>query len=466
MQNHETDAGGGNEAGRQGYGGAEPPQGPPPRPETPPPVPPAPPGATWGGPTPPPPGAGEAPAEGRPQPGAGWALPGAAPAPAPPGTARRRGVTPLVAAVAAAALLAGGVGGGIAGWAIDRDGSSSSSSATAGGGSGANKADQAAAGSRAPDSVAGIAARTIPGTVTIKVQQQGGESTGAGFVLDKDGNILTNNHVVSGAAAGGKVQVIFSDGTTVTGTVVGTAPGYDLAVVKVEGVKNLQPLALGDSDSVAVGDAAVAIGAPFGLDNTVTSGIISAKNRPVASGGDGQQSYMNALQTDAPLNPGNSGGPLLDAQGRVIGVNSAIQSTDNGGSGGAQSGGQPGSIGLGFAIPINQAKWVADQLIQDGHATYAQLGVLPDASYQGAGARVAGGGSDGQAPVSGPAAKAGLQSGDVVTKIDGQPVADYRSLLSEVWSHKPGDQVKLTYTRGGTEHTVDVTLGQRAGEPS
>ncbi|MCF2526477.1 S1C family serine protease [Yinghuangia soli] len=379
---------------------------------------------------------------------------------------KKRRPNPLVATAVLTALLAGGVGGGIGAWIADRDDNPSSSGINAP----QSPVDPASV-NRAPESVAGIAAKALPGTVTIKTKSGSGqgaqEGTGAGFVLDDQGHILTNNHVVSLAANGGDLTVTFQDGTTVPGKIVGRAEGYDLAVVKVDGVQNLKPLPLGDSSNVAVGDAVLAIGSPYGLDGTVTTGIVSAKNRPVASGDQQQTSYMNALQTDASINPGNSGGPLLDAQGRVIGVNSAIRSA---GSGADPFGGQQsaGSIGLGFAIPVNQAKWVADTLIKTGKPVYAQVGVIPDPEYRGPGARIRQNTVQGQAPVTpgGPADQAGLKAGDVITKLGDRPVTGYEELFSEIWSHKPGEKVKVTYLRDGKEATTELTLGQREGDQS
>ncbi|WP_436771961.1 S1C family serine protease [Yinghuangia sp. YIM S09857] len=384
-------------------------------------------------------------------------------APLPP--PRRRRPNPLVATAVLTALLAGGIGGGVGAWIADRDDGKASSSVNS-----TNGPVDPASLNRAPESVAGIAATALPGTVTIKTKNGSGrgaqEGTGAGFVMDGEGHILTNNHVVSLAADGGELTVTFSDGTTVPGKIVGRAEGYDLAVVKVDGVQNLKPLPLGDSENVAVGDAVLAIGSPYGLDGTVTTGIVSAKDRPVASGDQQQTSYMNALQTDASINPGNSGGPLLDAQGRVIGVNSAIRSA---GSGSDPFGGQQaGSIGLGFAIPINQAKWVAETLIKTGKPVYAQVGVIPDPEYTGVGARIRPNAVQGQPPITpgGPADKAGLKAGDVITKLNDRPVTSYEELFSEIWSHKPGEKVKITYQRDGKESTTDVTLGQREGDQS
>lgn len=312
-----------------------------------------------------------------------------------------------------------------------------------------------------------MAAKALPSVVTIQAKSGGtdGEGgTGTGFVYDKEGHIVTNNHVVASAAEGGTLSVTFSNGKTYDAEVVGRAEGYDVAVIKLKNApSNLTPLALGDSDRVAVGDSTIAIGAPFGLSNTVTTGIISAKNRPVASGdgASGKNSYMSALQTDASINPGNSGGPLLDASGAVIGINSAIQSA---GSGYGQS--QAGSIGLGFAIPVNQAKNVAEQLIKTGKPVYPVIGATVNMQDKGEGATIAPQGSGGTPSVTpnGPAAKAGLKAGDVITAFGDHPIDSGPALISEIWTHKPGDTVKITYERGGKTATATVTLGERTGD--
>ncbi|MFI9807282.1 trypsin-like peptidase domain-containing protein [Streptomyces sp. NPDC052301] len=315
---------------------------------------------------------------------------------------------------------------------------------------------------RAPDSVAGIAARALPSVVTIHVTGSDEQGTGTGFVLDTDGHILTNNHVVAPAASGGSITVSFSTGDSVKAKVVGRDSGYDLAVVQVHGVHGLTPLPLGNSDTVKVGDPVVAIGAPFDLANTVTSGIISAKERPITAGGekgDGSDvSYVDALQTDAPINPGNSGGPLLDSRAQVVGINSAIRSAD---SGSDSEGGQAGSIGLGFAIPVNQAKRVAEELINEGHATHPVIGVILDMGYTGDGARVDDKGANGGPPVlkGGPGERAGLKPGDVITEVDGQRVHTGEELIVKIRAHRPGDRLRLVVERGGTERDVSLVLG-------
>ncbi|MGW6008775.1 S1C family serine protease [Streptomyces sp. NPDC055210] len=365
----------------------------------------------------------------------------------------------LVAAVLVAALIAGGVGGGIGYWAADRNDDSSGSTTVSSSESGGDL-------KRDAGTVANVAATALPSTVTIEAEGSNGEGgTGTGFVFDKQGHILTNNHVVAEAVESGKLSATFSNGKKYDAEVVGHAQGYDVAVIKLKNAPdNLKPLPLGNSDKIAVGDSTIAIGAPFGLSNTVTTGIISAKNRPVASS-DGSSSskasYMSALQTDASINPGNSGGPLLDAKGAVIGINSAIQSTGGGLGGTSQS----GSIGLGFAIPINQAKNVAQQLIKTGKPVYPVIGASVSLE-EGTGAKITEQGaanSDAVTP-NGPASKAGLKPGDVITKLDDRVIDSGPTLIGEIWTHQPGDTVKLTYTRDGKQRTAEVTLGQREGD--
>ncbi|WP_217185257.1 S1C family serine protease [Streptomyces sp. AC495_CC817] len=378
--------------------------------------------------------------------------------PAPKPAGNKRGG--LIAAILVAALVAGGVGGGLGYTLADRNDNSTGSTTVSASQNGGDV-------KRAAGTVAAVASAALPSTVTIEASGNDGEGgTGTGFVFDKEGHIVTNNHVVAEAVDGGKVSATFPNGKKYAAEVVGHAQGYDVAVIKLKNApSNLQPLTLGDSDKVAVGDSTIAIGAPFGLSNTVTTGIISAKNRPVASsdGSSGSKaSYMSALQTDASINPGNSGGPLLDARGNVIGINSAIQSASNGSFGS----GQAGSIGLGFAIPINQAKTVAQQLIRTGKPVYPVIGasVALDEGTGGAKITNAGdGGSDSVTP-GGPADKAGLKPGDVITKLDDHVIDSGPTLIGEIWTHLPGDKVTLTYTRDGKTHTADVTLGEREGD--
>ncbi|MFE6284699.1 trypsin-like peptidase domain-containing protein [Streptomyces sp. NPDC057877] len=370
---------------------------------------------------------------------------------------RRRVRKGLVGGAVLLALVSGGVGG-VVGAYLERNG-----------GVGTVELPQAGKepAGRSADSVAGIAARALPGVVTLHVSGDEAQGTGTGFVLDGSGHILTNNHVVEPAGDDGEITVTFHSGDTADAELVGGDSGYDLAVVRVRGVKGLQPMPLGNSDNVQVGDPVVAIGAPFDLAGTVTSGIISAKERPITAGGekgDGSDiSYVDALQTDAPINPGNSGGPLLDTRGRVIGINSAIRSAD---SGTDLDGGQAGSIGLGFAIPVNQARRVAEELINTGRATHPVIGVTLDMDYSGDGARVGTEGRDGGAPVTpgGPGDRAGIEAGDVITAVDGQRVHSGEELIVKTRAHRPGDRLELTVQRGGEERTISLVLGSSDGD--
>jgi putative serine protease PepD len=383
-----------------------------------------------------------------------WAVPGQQPLTR-HGEPGRRGRVGLATAVLLA-LAAGLLGGGVGAYA-ERN-------------SGINHVELPQAGrdngGRAPDSVAGIAARALPSVVTLHVSGSAEQGTGTGFVLDRVGHILTNNHVVGPAGASGEISVTFSGGQSAKAKLVGKDSGYDLAVVQVSGVSGLTPMPLGNSDNVQVGDPVVAIGAPFDLSNTVTSGIISAKQRPITAGGekgDGSDvSYVDALQTDAPINPGNSGGPLVDSQARVIGINSAIRAADNGSG---LEGTQAGSIGLGFAIPINQGKRVAEELINTGRATHPVIGVSLDMAYDGDGARV-GGESDGGGPAvtpGGPGARAGIRPGDVIEDVDGRRVHSGSELIIKIRAHRPGDRLELTLDRGGEKRTLTLTLGSADG---
>ena len=304
---------------------------------------------------------------------------------------------------------------------------------------------------RAPGSVADIAKRVIPSVVSIEARAKDGGSTGTGFVIESNGYILTNNHVIaSSAISGGDIRVRLNDGFSYDAKVIGRDSSYDLAVIKIV-APNLKALQFGDSDQVAVGDSVIAIGSPLGLSGTVTLGIISAKDRAVTAGeNDAESAFINALQTDAAINPGNSGGPLVNSTGAVIGVNSAIASL------GTSFSGQTGSIGLGFAIPINQARKTADQLIKNGKATYPVMGISVDMDYSGDGAMIA---KTGVAIVpGGAAAKAGLKAGDIITAIDGRAVTSSEELIVAIRSHNVGEKIEVTYKRGGTSKTVTLTL--------
>ena len=361
----------------------------------------------------------------------------------------RRGMGAVVAVALATGLLSGGVAGGV-GYGLAHRGDNGIFTTDNGTPLGAP-----ATANRAPRSVAGIASAVLPSVVSIQTTSSNGEGTGSGFVIRKDGYLLTNNHVVANAAGGGEIKVAFQDGSTVTATIVGRDPKSDLAVVKV-GRADLKPVTLGDSASIAVGDPVVAVGSPLGLAGTVTSGIVSALDRPVRAGGGSESgsgsgtddTFLSAIQTDAAINPGNSGGPLLDGAARVVGINSAIATLQGG------AGGQAGSIGLGFAIPINQAQRVAKQLIATGKATRTVIGASIDNTYKGAvaGVRLS------DVP-SGPAQKAGLKAGDVITRFGTKVVDDPVALIADIRAQSPGAQVKLTYVRDGRRATTTVTLG-------
>ena len=362
------------------------------------------------------------------------------PAPAPAGAAPRRSVGLVV--TVGVALLAGALGGALG-----------FLGASGGGGRngvlGPSATDKPEAADRAPKSVSAVVKKALPSVVTILIRTDQVEGIGSGFIISSSGYILTNNHVAA-AGAGGELKVAFSDGSTADATVKGSDPESDLAVLKVDRT-GLTPIKFGDSDRIAVGDPVIAIGAPYGLSNTVTTGIISDLDRPVITGKDeSSEAYMAAIQTDAAINHGNSGGPLLDGAGRVIGVNTAIRTADQSGS--DESGG--GSIGLGFSIPINQAKRVADDIIQTGKARRTVLGATVDSTYQ-----TTGGARISKVADGGPADKAGLQAGDVIVRYDDQLVGSGTDLIAFVRKDAPGTVVPLRYERDGAKHSANVTLG-------
>jgi putative serine protease PepD len=355
--------------------------------------------------------------------------------------ARRAGTGTVVAIAVVAGLLAGAVGG-VGSYAVAEHVRSTSLTSP---GTSLPQAD-ADLSARPGNSVAAVAAAVLPTVVQISERDtSGGGGTGSGFILRADGYILTNNHVVEGAASGGSLTVTFKDGSVKTAKIVGRDTSYDLAVVKVV-ASGLPVATLGNSDGVVVGDSAIAIGSPLGLEGTVTSGIISALNRPVTAGGSGENSYINAIQTDAAINPGNSGGPLVDSLGKVIGVNSAIASL------GASAGQQSGSIGLGFAIPINQARRVAEEIINDGTSSHPIIGVQVDSRYAGPGAQIS------AVTPGGPADKAGLKAGDVLLTVDGRAVADSTELIVAIRARAPGDTITVGVKDGSGVREVKVTL--------
>jgi putative serine protease PepD len=377
----------------------------------------------------------------------------------------------VVAGILAGALLVGGLGGlaGAAGFTVADDlvggGSSSSTGVTTSTVASSSKDTTAPRGS-----VEQVANSVLPSVVKINVRGAQGAGSGSGIILSSDGVILTNNHVVEVAGQGGSISVNFNDGTAKKATVVGTDPVTDLAVIKAEGASGLQPASIGKSANVDVGEPVVAIGSPFGLQATVTSGIVSALSRPVSvgqsSGSGATDTTYPAIQTDAAINPGNSGGPLVNMNGEVIGINSSIRTASSGSSdpfGGGSSEG--GSIGLGFAIPIDKV-WPVVQQLRDGVTpTHAKLGVsVTDASgdnglLSGAGIASVNAGSA--------AEKAGLKRGDVITKVDDEIVNSSEALVATIRGHRPGDTVTLTAVSGGHDtRTVKVTLDSDGGSAS
>ena len=256
--------------------------------------------------------------------------------------------------------------------------------------------------------------------------------------------------IAGSAESGGDISVRLNDGSEYSAKVVGRDSSYDLAVLKISGA-NLKALQFGDSDKVAVGDSVIAIGSPLGLTGTVTLGIISAKDRAVTAGeSQADNSFINALQTDAAINPGNSGGPLVDATGSVIGVNSAIASL------GFSASSQTGSIGLGFAIPINQARKTAEQLIKNGKATYPVIGVSVEMNYRGGGALIA---KTGVAIVKGGAAeKAGLKAGDIIIEFGGRTIGSAEELIVAIRAQSVGDKVEVIYKRGSVSKSATLVL--------
>jgi S1-C subfamily serine protease len=294
-----------------------------------------------------------------------------------------------------------------------------------------------------------ISALVTPTVVSISVTAPGGSGTGSGSIYKSNAStsyIISNNHVIESAATSGTIKVEFTNGDQVNATIVGRDPMYDLAVLAIK-TGNLPTIAIGDSSKVSVGDPVLAIGSPLGLASTVTSGIISALNRPVTTGDEGSQSYVNAIQTDAAINPGNSGGALVDSQGRIIGVNSAIATLS--------SGGTSGSIGLGFSIPINEAKRVIEEIIETGKSTRPLLGVFFDTEFTGVGARILrlspGEGAD----------KAGIPAGAVIRTIDGVKIPDEVAAIVKIRSYAPGSTITVVVDlpNGGGSKSFKVTLG-------
>jgi putative serine protease PepD len=380
---------------------------------------------------------GQSPTAYRPAPPPPWPGRYAASPAAPP---TRRGGLGLVAATALVAGLLGGGVGAVGVTLLDDD--------TVSTGTSEPLPVDAAPLSVDNTSVVAVADQLLPSVVQIKVAGGGEQGTGSGFVLDEDGHVVTNNHVVEVAADGGQISVVLDGGEEREATIVGRSPSYDLAVIAVDG-DGLVPASIGSSAQLRVGEPVVAIGSPLGLTSTVTTGIVSALSRPVTAGGEGEASYISAIQTDAAINPGNSGGPLVDLAGQVIGVNSAIATIGGGG-------GQAGNIGVGFAIPIDQVRLTVQQLLDDGEAQYPVIGASVSTQVDSGAAIL-------RVEDDSPAEDAGLEPDDVITEVDGVPVSDGVELIVAIRGHRPGDEVALVYERGGDRRETTVVLDGTVG---
>jgi putative serine protease PepD len=361
--------------------------------------------------------------------------PGYQPPPVPP---RPKGRGKVVAGVAALVLLVGGLSGGLGGYlgyTFANDSTAVSSLDTP------RPASQTS--NTQPGSVEDVANKMLQSVVQIQVVTRSGAGEGSGFIISSNGQIVTNNHVIEGAAAGGSIKVVFQDGKTATGKILGRDPSSDIAVIQADGVSGLPVVQLGNSGDLKIGQGVVAIGSPFELSGTVTSGIVSSLNRPVSAGGDARNSQatvLNAIQTDAAINPGNSGGPLVNMQGQVVGINSAIYSPN-------QSGGQAGSVGIGFAIPMDQARRTIDEIVKTGKPKQTVLGVKVESTEQGA--------KISEITPGGAAEKAGLKAGDVITKFGDRRIDESDTLVAAVRSKAPGDKVTITLS---DNRTVEATL--------
>ena len=391
----------------------------------------------------------------------------ATPTPA-PASPTRSGRGRFAASVVAASLFVGGAAGlgGAAAW--DQWGNTGSTTTLSTPRGSTSQVVDTPAQPVADGSVQQVAATVLPSVVKIDVRGSQAAGSGSGIILSSDGRILTNEHVAALGGDGGTITVSFNDGSSATATVLGTDPLTDTAVIQAQDVEGLTPATIGKSADLAVGQAVVAIGSPFGLESTVTSGIVSALNRPVDVGADsqGNTTAYPAVQTDAAINPGNSGGPLVDLNGHVVGINSSIRTT------GSSVDGESGSIGLGFAIPIDAVLPIVEQMSEGQTPTHARLGISVSDVGNSSDPRSSGGaevihGAQIQEVSNGStAAKSGLESGDVITKIDDQLVTGADSLVATIRSYRPGDTVTVTYDRNGETQTTELTLDSDAASTS
>jgi putative serine protease PepD len=382
-------------------------------------------------------------------------VPPAGPPPAEPRP--RRGRSTFAAAVIATSLLVGGAAGvgGAAAWdAWQPDESSGSTAATRTTSQVVDTPDRAAA----DGSVAQVAQEVLPSVVKIDVSSGQESGSGSGIVLSSDGQILTNNHVVEVAGDSGSISVSFNDGSSAPAKILGTDPLTDTAVIQAEGVDGLTPATIGKSSDLQVGEGVVAIGSPFGLESTVTSGIVSALDRPVDVGSDGQGNSTTypAIQTDAAINPGNSGGPLVDLDGHVVGIDSSIRTSSSSASE------QGGSIGLGFAIPIDEVMPIVEQMIKGETPTHARLGISVSDIANRPGAQVNEGAEIQEVTNGSTADSAGLHQGDVITKVDDKLITGADSLVATIRSYRPGDEVTVTFERDGDTQTARLELDSDA----